>query len=146
MFHVFRKLGQFLFKVGRRCIRPTNRPDETDHQTILNLSVPVVKALGINDFLSRSKLDARLDLACKTEGGAEKGERKNEGLTLDGITKKNEEEFAGTGRSYAIFLFKGTQGLSSFNSNFVEGLGSFDLYIMLVDPLENASYCFKQLF
>ena len=31
-------------------------------------------------------------------------------------------------------------------SDIVKGLGSFDLDIMLVDPPENASYCFKQLF
>ena len=86
--------------------------------------------------------DFKLDLACKTKAEAEKGERKNGGLTLDEITKKNKEEFARTARSYVIFLFKGTQGLSRFKSDIVKRLGS----IMLVDPLENASYCIKQLF
>ena len=52
--HAFRELSQFLFKVGRRCVRPANLPDETDHQAIFNLSIPDVKALSISDFLSRS--------------------------------------------------------------------------------------------
>ena len=45
-----------------------------------------------------------------------------------------------------IFLFKGIQGLTRFTSDIVKGLGSFDLDILLVDPLDNAAYCFRQLF
>ena len=45
-----------------------------------------------------------------------------------------------------IFLVKSTQGLTRFTSDIVKGLSSFDLVVMLVDHLENASYCFKQLF
>ena len=145
-FHVFRELYNFLFKLGRRCIRPSHLPAETDHQAILGLSIPDVKALGVSDFLSRSKLDARLDSACKTKAEAEKYDKKNEGLTLDEITKRNKEEFARAARSYVIFLFKEVQGLSRFTCDTVKGLGSFDLDIMLTDPLENSYYCFKQLF
>ena len=43
-------------------------------------------------------------------------------------------------------LFKGTQGLTRFTSDIVKGLGSFGLDILFADPLENAVYCFKQLF
>ena len=45
-----------------------------------------------------------------------------------------------------IFLFKGAQRLNRFCSDIVKGLGSFDLDVMLVDPLERAEYCFRQLF
>ena len=137
-FHVFRELYNFLFKLGRRCIRPAHLPTETDHQAILGLSILDVKALGVSDFLSRSKLDARLDPACKTKAEAEKGDKKNEGLTLDEITKKNKDEFARAARSYVIFLFKEVQGLSRFTCDTVKGLGSFDLDTMLTDPLENS--------
>ena len=145
-FHVFRELYNYLFKLGRRCIRPAHLPAETDHQAILGLSIPDVKALGVSDFLSRSKLNARLDPACKTKAQAEKGDKKNEGLTLDEITKKNKDEIARAARSYVIFLFKEAQGLSRFTCDTVKGLGSFDLDTMLTDPLENSYYCFKQLF
>ena len=145
-FHVFRELYNFLFKLGRRCIRPSHLPAETDHQAILGLSIPDVKGLGVSDFLSRSKLDARLDSAYKIKAEAEKGDKQNEGLTLDEITKKNKEEFARAARSYVIFLFKEVQWLSRFTCDTVKGLDSFDLDIMLTDPLENSYNCFKQLF
>ena len=143
---MFRELVQFLFKLGRRCIRPANLPIESDFLNILCLSIPDVKALSITDFLSRSKLEARLETARKAQAEAEKGERKNEGLKLEEIASKIKEEFGRTARSYVIFLFKGAQGLTRFTSDIVKGLGSFDLEIMLVEPLENVAYCFKQLF
>ena len=145
-FHVFRELCQFLFKLGRRCIRSPNLPSESDYRKILNLSIPDVKALSTADFLTRSKLDVRIAPACKSKAESEKGKKKNEGLTLDTIIANCKEEFGRNARSYVIFLFKGTQGLSRFTSDIVRGLGSFDLDVMLVDPLENAIYCFKQLF
>ena len=145
-FHVFRELIQFIFKLGRRCIRPANLPIENNMLNILCLSIPDVKALSISDFLSRSKLETRLETACKAQAEAEKGERKNEEMKLEEIASKIKEEFGRSARSFVIFLFKGTQGLTRFTSDIVKGLGSFDLEIMLVEPLENAAYCFKQLF
>ena len=145
-FHVFRELIQFLFKLGRRCIRPANSPIESDMLSILCLPIPDVKALSISDFRSRSKLETRLETARKVQAEAEKGERKNEGLKLEEVASKIKEEFGRSARSYVIFLFKGTQGLTRFTSDIVKGLGSFDLEIMLVESLENAAYCFKQLF
>ena len=145
-FHVFRELCQFLFRLGRRCIRSTHLPSESDYRKILSLSIPDVKALSIADFLSRSKLETRLVPACKAKAESEKGDKRNEGLTLETIAANCKEEFGRNARSYVIYLFKGTQGLTRFTSDIVRGLSSFDLDVMLVDPLENAAYCFKQLF
>ena len=145
-FHVYRELCQYLFKLGRRCIRAANLPAESDHQAILNLSIPDGKALSVSDFLIQSKLGAKLDIACKSKAEAEKREKKNEGLTLREISSKYKEEFGRTARSYVIFLFKRAQGLNRFSSDIVKGLGSFDLDVMLVNPLERAAYCFKELF
>ena len=143
---MFRELVQFLFKLGRHCIRPANLPIESDMLNILCLSIPDVKALSISDFLSRSKLETRLETVCKAQAEVEKGERKIEGLMLEEIASKIKEEFGRSARSYVIFLFEGAQVLTRFTSDIVKGLGSFDLEIMLVEPLENAAYCFKQLF
>ena len=145
-FHVYLELGQLLFKVGRRCIRSINLPGENDHQAIFNLSITDANAFSIADFLSRSKLDTRLNSICKARAEAEQGEKRKEGLTLETNTSNYKEEFGRKARSNVIFLFKGTQGLTRFTSDIVKGLGSFDLDIILVDPLENGAYCFKQLF
>ena len=145
-FHVFREIVQFLFKLGRRCIRPANLHIESDMLNILCLSIPDVKALSISDFHSRSKLETRLETACKAHANAEKGERKNEGLKLEEIASKIKEEFGRSARSYVIFLFEGAQGLTRFTSDIVKSLAFFNLEIMLVEQLEDAAYCFKQLF
>ena len=81
-FDVYREFSQFLLNVGRRCIRPGNLAAETDHQGTLTFSMPDVKALCISDFLSGSKLEARLDLACKNKAEAEQLAKKNEGLRM----------------------------------------------------------------
>ena len=85
-------------------------------------------------------------MACKTKADAEKGEKKKEGVTLEAISTNYKEEFGRTDRSYVVFLFKGTRWLTCFTSYFVKMLGSFDLDLLRVDPLENAAYCFKQMF
>ena len=82
--------------------------------------------MSIADFLPRSKLDARLVPACKAKAEAETGDKKNEGLTLDTITGNCKEEFGRIAKSYIIFLFKSTQGLTRFTSDIVKGLSSFD--------------------
>ena len=63
------------FQIGP-ALYPTDSPIESDLQNILCLSTPDVKALSITDFLSRSKLAARLETACKDQTEAEIGERK----------------------------------------------------------------------
>ena len=137
-FHVYRELSQFLFNVGRRRIRPANLPAENNHQGVLKLSIPDVKALTITDFLSRSELDSRLDIACKAKTDAEKGEKKKEGLTLEAISNKYKEEFGRTARSYVIFLFKGTQMLTRFSSS-VQHDRSIFLFIIHFYYMKNSN-------
>ena len=55
-------------------------------------------------------------------------------------------EFGRSARGYVAYLLGATQRLSRFTSVIVKGLGSFDLEILLVAPMEQASYCFRQLF
>ena len=52
-FHVYRELFQYLFKLGRRCIRTANLPAQSDLQGILTKSIPEVKALSMSEFHSR---------------------------------------------------------------------------------------------
>ena len=55
-------------------------------------------------------------------------------------------EFGCSARGYVAYLLGATQKLSRFTYDIVKGLVSFDLEILLVDLLEQASYCFRQLF
>ena len=58
----------------------------------------------------------------------------------------NRDEFGRSSRGYVAYLLGATQKLTRFTSDIVRGLGSFDLEIFLVDPVKQATYCFKQLF
>ena len=104
------------------------------------------KALSVADFLSRSKLSKKLATACKLKAEAEMSEKKNEKLTLAEVTENIKADFGRTARSYVVTLFTTAQKLQRFTSDIVRGLGSFDLDVMLVDPISLATICFKELF
>ena len=127
-------------------MRANSLPAENDYQGILGLSFPDAKALPVEDFITRSKLGTRLDTCCRRKAEKEMGEERNRTLSLDEVAANNREEFGRSARGYVAHILKSTQGLTRFTSDIVRGLGSFDLEIMLSDPLEQATYCFKQLF
>ena len=145
-FHVYKELCQFLFKLGRRCVKPSSLPAENDFQAVLQLSFPDAKALSVEDFISRSKLGARLAAGSKSKAEKEMSEEKNRGLALTDVAASIQEEFGRLARGYVANLLNATQSLTRFTSDIVRGLGSFDLEILLLDPIEQATYCFKQLF
>ena len=139
-----KELCQFLYKLARRCIRPCSLPAEDDYQGILECSFPEAKV--IEDFITRSKLKTRLEVGCKQKAEKELDDDKNQGLSLEKITANNVAEIGRSARGYVAYLLGATQKLSRFTSDIVKGLGSFDLEILLVDPMEQDSYCFRQLF
>ena len=100
----------------------------------------------VDDFITRSKLGPRLDIGCKQKAEKERNEGDNKNLSLEEITANNREEFGRSARGYVVYLVGATHKLSRFTSDIVRGLGSFDLEVLLVDPVEQAMYCFKQLF
>ena len=144
-FHVYKELCLILFKLARRCIRPSSLPADNDNHSILQFSFPEAKALVVDDFITRSKLGPRLDIGCKHKAEKERNERDNKILSLKEITANNREEFGRSARGYVAYLVGATQKLNRFTSDIVRGLGSFDLEVLLVDPVEQAMYCFKQL-
>ena len=145
-FHVYRELGQYLFKLGRRCVSPSSIPEESDFPGVYSLVMADTKALSVADFLSRSKLSEKLATACKLKAEAEMSEKKNEKLTLAEVTENVKTDFGRTAHSYVVTLFGTAQKLQRFTSDIVRGLGSFDLDVMLVDPISLATFCFKELF
>ena len=145
-FHVYKEFCQFLLKLGRRCVRANSLPAENDYHGILSLSFPDAKALSVEDFITRSKLGTRLNTCCRRKAEKEMGDERNKTLSLDEVTANNWEDFGRSARGYVAHLLQSTQGLARFTSDIVRGLGSFDLEIELIDPVEQATYCFKQLF
>ena len=145
-FHIYRQLCQFLLKLGRRCMRPKNLPQENDLSGILNISVSDTRALTVTDFIVRSKLEQRLNTACKIKAERELSDKKGSRANLPKLVKDAKEDFGRLGRAYVAYLFHSAQSNLQLTSDIVKGLGSFDLDIMFRCPLGQALYCYKQLF
>ena len=145
-FHIYRQLCQYLFKLGRRCIKSKSLPLETDLTGILNVSVSDAKDLPVTDFIVRSKLEQRLNTACKIKAKKELSDKKASRANLPKLVKASKEEFGRLGRSYVAYLFQAAQSNLQLTSDIVKGMGSFDLDIIFRSPLSQALYCFKQLF
>ena len=145
-FHIYGQLCLYLFKLGRRCIKPKSLPQESDLSGILSVSASDARALAISDFIARSKLDQRLNVACKIKAEKDLSGKPGSKGNLPKLIKENKEEFGRLGRSYVAYLFNASQNNLQLTSDIVKGLGSFDLDIMLCAPLGQALYCFKQLF
>ena len=145
-FHVHKELCQYLQKLARRCVRPSSLPSESDYHDILRISIPDSRALSVDDFVSRSKLTPRLDVCCKRKAEKERKDAKNSSLSLDQLVANNREEFSRQARAYVAHLFGAAAGLTRFTSDIVKGLGAFDLETLLIDTMEQAAYCFKNLF
>ena len=87
-----------------------------------------------------------MDHACKLEAEVDfhdqKGEKKK---TLEELTAKAREEYGRIARSYATHLFKETRSHFDFTTVIAQGLGCFDLEILLKSPLALATNCFSKL-
>ena len=55
-------------------MRHSSLPEESDHAVILGLVQSDAKALTGTDFLTRSKLDAKVDPACKLKADGDMDE------------------------------------------------------------------------
>ena len=135
-----------MHKLAQRCIRPSYLPSEADYHDILRISIPDAKALTVTDFISRLKLGPRLEACCKRKSEKERKEAKYSELSLEETIANNREEFGRQARGYVAHLFGALTGLTRFTSDIVKGLGSFDLETLFVDTMEQAAYCFKNLF
>ena len=145
-FHIYRQLCQYLFKLGRCCVKPKSLPRESDLSGILEVVISDARALAIPDFfLARSKLDQRLNGACKIKTEKELSNKQGTQAKLPKLVKEIKEEFGRLGRNYIAFLFRAAQSNLQLTSDIVKGLGSFHLDIMFCVPLGQALYCFKQL-
>ena len=125
---------------------PSALPEEDELASILDLDVMKAPALSLTVFLNRMKFGAKLDHACKLRAELEQHDQKGEKTTIAELKDKAKEDFGRLARSYTTHLFKETLGHFNFTTNIAQGLGSFDLEIMLKSPLTLATRCYNNLF
>ena len=66
--------------------------------------------------------------------------------TLEELTAKAREDYGRIARSYVTHLFKETRSHFDFTTVIAQGLGCFDLEILLKSPPALATKCFSKLF
>ena len=125
-------------------MRPSCLPEETDYPGIIRMVQSDAKALNITDFITRSKLDTKLNPSCKLKAEGNLGEKKNNSLALGAAIAKCKKEFGQSARVYVVILFGAAQGFRRFTSHIVRGLRVFDLDLLLVDPLTQESICTEE--
>ena len=135
-----------MFAIAKRCVNAKNLPPEAEFTKILDLPIAEAKALKITEFLSRMKIGAKFDHACKVKADREKHDKKYQGEPIEAVIKAVKEEFGRLARSYLVYLLSETQGLKGLTTNIIRGLCAFDLNTLLVEPLELGKYCIGQLF
>ena len=136
----------YLRKLAKRVVMPSELPQKDDLAKILDLDISKAPALSATVFLNRTKFGAKLDRACKLKAEVEQHEMKGEKQPISELKEKAKEEFGRLARSYVTHLFKETRSHFNFTTIIAQGLGSFDLEILLKLPLVLATKCYGHLF
>ena len=75
-FYTYRQLCKDLYKLYRRCSCPNDLPSEQIWSSILDLDLKTTTAPTVTEFISRSKLDPKLQVACKIRAERDKHDKK----------------------------------------------------------------------
>ena len=131
---------------ARRCVHAGSLPSSSEASKILGLDTKRVPALTVTEFLNKSKLGQKLETACKLKAERDRRDKKNAGLSLEVLTKRNKEDFGRQARSYVTNVLSEAQGHIGLTSDIVKGLGAFDLNVILEGNHQQGESCARQLF
>ena len=125
---------------------PSALPGEDDLASNLDLDATTAPALSVTVFLNRTKFGAKRDHACKLKAEVEQHELKDELPTINERKEEVKNEIGRLARSYITHLFKATRSHFNFTTIIAQGLGSFDLKILMKFPLALATKYYNTLF
>ena len=145
-FYSYQQLCLYLRKLAKRVVMPAALPGEDDLASILDLDATTAPALSVSVFFNRTKVGAKLDHACKPKAEVEHHELKGQKPTIDELKGNVKNEFGRLARSYVTQMFKETRSHFNFTSIIAQGLGSFELEILLKFQLTLATKCYNTLF
>ena len=87
-------------------MRPKSLPQENDLSAILGIAVSDTRAVSIADYIVRSKLEQRQNVACKVKAERELSNKKGNRANLPKLVKEAKEDFGRLGRAYVAYLFQ----------------------------------------
>ena len=145
-FFTFGELFRYIRKLCSRAILPKHTPADTDWPGLLQLPLDECRELSCRDFLSRLKLKFDLDGASRAKARKENSGKKNLNTIIDGLAETVMDNFATQARSYVVFLLDSLLYDIRLTAGIVRGMASFDLIVLLTQPMEQALFCFRALY
>ena len=137
---------RFVRRLCHRAVLPKCTPDDVDWTKLLQLCHDDLKQLSSRDFLSRLKLTADLDQACRAKLKRTQEDKKLGQPSLDSLIAKVRESFGVEARSYVMSLLESMLRNVHFTANIVHGMGCFDSHVLLSLPIDQVSFCFDSLY
>ena len=145
-FFTYREFHQFIRKLGARTLLPKHVPGILDWQALEDLRGQDLRQLSSRDFLTRLKLKEDLGAACLSRVQKESSEKKPSAADLEAAVEAIRNDFAAKARGYLVFLLKAFLSDISLNAGIVKGMSSFDPFVLLNLPHDQATYCFSALY
>ena len=105
-----------------------------------------LRQLSSRDFLTRLKLKEDLGAACLSRVQKESSEKKPSAADLEAAVEAIRNDCAAKARGYLVFLLKAFLSDISLNAGIVKGMSSFDPFVLLNLPHDQATYCFSALY
>ena len=145
-FFTFGELCRYLRKLCSRCILPKHTPADTDWSGLLQISLDDCRELSCPDFLSRLKLRFDLEEAARAQVRKDHAGRKNLRSVIDGLTEEVKDAFATQAREYIVFVLDSLLKDIRLTAGIVRGMASFDLTVLLTQPMDQDLFCFRALY
>ena len=108
-----------------------------DWQTLEDLQGQGLRQLSSRDFLSWLKL--------KEDLGALVNHVSRSPAEMEAAVEAARDDFATKARRHLVYLLKVVLSGISLNAVIVKGMSSFDPFVLLYLPIEQATYCFSAL-
>ena len=144
-FFTYREFHQFIRKLFTRAL-PKHVPGILDWQALEDIQGQDLRQLSSRDFLSRLKLKEDLGATYLSRVQKENSEKKPSPTEMEAAVEATRNDFASKARGYLVFLPKAFLSDISLNAGIVKGMSSFDPFVLLNLPLEQATYCFSTLY
>ena len=136
-FFTYREFHQFIRKFCTRALLSKYVPGILGWQSLEDLQ---------GQDLSRLKLKKDLGAACLSRVQKENSEKKPNPTEMKAAVEATRNDFATKARSYLVYLLKVFLSDISLNAGIVKALSSFDPFVLLNLPIEQATYCFSALY
>ena len=145
-FFTFGELCRYIRKLCSRSILPKHTPADTDESSLLQLPLDHCRELSCRDFLARLKLKFNLEEASRAKVRKDYSGKKFLNSVLETLAEEIRDNFATQSRRYIVYVFDSLLKDIRLTAGVVRGMASFDLTVLLTQPMEQGLFCFTAIY